>query len=301
MELMTLYKLNGSYLLKHSGYGSNIVEVDGKRFLDFKEGWLDKKPNTIVLISKGRRIKEYGSLSVEEYEKALEGITPEKRDCGGNPVFTPEERYAYDKFHEAYPPTYEDYEEQSIPTIVEYDITGNLSNQYIKPFRFLGNEPVKDNKVVYSYSPIVYKMAQEVSKQFGFEEVEDRYSDNTKGMKWSVPNHSKESLEYLKINGHYANSKVYCNGIAYGTYEECLGAYLKHIDSISAIFQHEKDMMNAVGIPVDKEVVVRKLESLKKRIAKIDTKRNSEEYPNTICANISELINIILVGETKQE
>jgi hypothetical protein len=140
-------------------------------------------------------------------------------------------------------------------------------------------------------------MAQEVSKQFGFEEVEDRYSDNTKGMKWSVPNHSKESLEYLKINGHYANSKVYCNGIAYGTYEECLGAYLKHIDSITDIFQHEKDMMNAVGIPVDKEAVVKRLESLKKRVAKIDAKRNSEEHPNTICANITELINTILVGE----
>ena len=181
MESMTLYKLNGSYLLKHSGYGSSIVEVDGKRFLDFKEGWLDKKPANVVLISKGRRVKNYGSLSVEEYFQALDGITPEKKDCGGSPIFTPEERYAYDKFLEAYQPVYEDYEEQTIPTIVEYDITGDLSNPYIKPFRFLGQEPVKNGKVVYSYAPIPYKMAQDIAKQFGFEEVADAsWSNNTR-------------------------------------------------------------------------------------------------------------------------
>lgn len=291
---MTLYKLNDSYLLKHSGYGSNIIEVDGKRFLDFKEGWLAEKPNTIVLISKGRRIKEYGSLSAEEYEKALEGITPEKKDCGGNPIFTPEERYAYDKFHEAYPPTYEDYEEQSIPAIVEYDITGNLSNEYIVPLRLIGQEPVKDNNVMYRYYPNIYKMAQEVAKQFGFEEVEDTFRDNTKGMKWSVPNHSKDTLEYMKLNTHYAKHKVARNGLMYGTYDECLSAYQAQIESISDIFQHEKDMMNAVGVPVDKETVVKKLENLKHRVAKINTKRSSEEQPHSICASITELINDIL-------
>lgn len=300
-ETMTLYKINGSYLLKHGTYGSSIVEVDGKRFLDFKEGWLDKKPTTISLISKGRRVKNYGSLSVEEYFQALDGITPEKRDCGGNPIFNPEERYAYDKFLEAYQPIYEDYEEQTTPTILEYDITGDLSNPYIKPLRFLGQEPIKDGKVVYSYTPIPYKMAQDIAKHFGFEEVDDAYRDNTKGMKWSVPNHSKDTLEYLKINGNYATGKLSLKGMTYGTLDECQALYISHIDKITGIFKHAKDMMNAVGVPLDKVAVITELESLKLRIAKINTKRNSDEQPHNVCASISKLINTILEGETKKE
>jgi hypothetical protein len=299
MEELTLYKINGSYLLKGSGYNSSIIEVDGKRYLDFKEGWLSEKPNTIATIRKGSRITNYGSLSVEEYQEALKGVTPEKKNCDGNPIFTPEERFIYEKFRESYQPVYEEYEEQLIPTIIEYDVTGNLSNQYIVPLRLLGLEPVKDKNVVYRYSPNIYKMAQTVAKEYGFEEIEDKYSENTKGMKWCVPDHSKGTLEYMKLNAHYAHKKVDSNGITCGTYEECLGAYLKHINAITSIFQHEKDMMNAVGVPVDKEAVVKKLEALKHRVANINAKRSSEEHPQNICANITELINSILNGETK--
>ena len=293
-----LKQVNGSWFLEIDSYGIYMVEVDGVRFKDFKEGWLDKKPETIKNIVKKSRITDYGNLKPEPYNLMLNELVT-KRDDDGYPVFeTLEEEYSYKKFISEHAPIYEKYEDFEDFEIIEVNITGITDNPYIQPYRFIGSKVInKDsNAVLYRYTASPYKMAQIIAKSFGLTEIEDSSwnNDKTKGWHWSCPSHSRDNLEFTKINGNYAEYKgMKFYSIEYGTYEECLSRYKEYEKNITDMFQKEVIKLQTKGSPIDKSMVIQELQNIKNSVVRIDYRRNSDITPYQISSRIQKFIDTL--------
>jgi len=284
-----LKKINNEYLIETDYYSSITIEIDGKRFLEFNRGWTQQKPKTIKIIEKKTRVIYYGELTPEEYKIEIDKLIP-KIDEDGYPVFENlEQEYKYKKFLECHKAVYENFEEKIDPEIIELDITGRTDNEFIIPFRFLGKKEIKDNEILYKYEPYPYKIAQKIASDFGFIEIA---GDNTIGMQWSTPEHSRKDLQYTKIAGRYAGydslPKFY--GISCGTWKECEETFNKHYNAIKDMFQKEIDRLNMVGKEYDKAKVLDELNLLKNMISKIDAKSKSTIKPWVIVTKINEFI-----------
>lgn len=289
-----LKKVNGSYLLEVNSYSPVTIEVDGKRVKDFKAGWLPIKPQSVKLVENRRRVVRYGALSVDGYEARLKELTKSRDEEG---YFSNiDEEYTFKKFVQDNPAEYEDYEDIQEFELVEYDVTGKTDNPFIIPYRFIGKEGGEDGAVLYQYNAQPYKLAQQIATELGLEEVPNETSwgnsDNTKGKKWSCPSHSRDNLQFTKVNGHYAGyDGLRFYGISAGSYEECLKRYNEHYRVIKEMFQNEIRKFDAEGKGYDKAQVLIKLEQFMNLVDQIDAKRGSKIQPNTVARRIKEFIN----------
>jgi hypothetical protein len=283
-----LKKINKEYLVETENHYKVTIEIDGKRFLDFKEGWISQKPKTIQIIKKETRVIFYGELTPEDYQVEIDKLIPSK-DNYDYPVFDNlDQEYAYKKFQENHKAIYEDYEEKIAPEIIEWDITGRTDNEFIIPFRFIGKAEVKDNETLYEYTPNPYKMAQEIAKKLKLKEIED---GKTNGMEWCVPDHSRDSLRFTNIAGNYANYES-LPGFhkTTGTWNECEEVYNKHYNAIKSMFEKEIKRLNSVGKKYDKAKIMGELELLKNMISKINVKTKSDIKPFEVVSKINKII-----------
>jgi len=288
-----LKKINDKYMVETDYYSGVIMEINGKRFSDFKSGWIPQKPKTIKIIEKKTRVISYGNLKPEDYEREIEKLGVIK-DEEGYPIFENlEQEYAYKKFCVNHEKVYEEYEEKITPEIMEWEITGRIDNEFITPFRFLGKKDVKDNETLYEYKPDPYKMAQTIANKLNLEEVsENVWGDNTQGMKWSIPDHSKKDLQFTKIAGEYADyhSLPKFRGISYGTWEECEKVYNRDYKAIKNMFEWGVAKFKAKGKNFDKAKMIKELESLKSMVNRINPKVKSELKPYFVVNEINKLI-----------
>lgn len=302
MYKVILYKVNGSYILK-TEYGKQNLLVDGKRILSFDEGWIGRRPKEIKRIVKKTRVSRYGDLSIEEYEK-------KRKEFESKGIYDPDtdkyvfpdlnDKYAYEQFLDTHPTVFEEYEDYEPVEIVEYDITGRLDLEpYIVPYRYIGKEPVKDGKILYKYIPNPYKMARKIANELGF--VESKYDNLPEGKFWYVPNHSRDTLEFMKINGHYVDYKSLpmFTGVVAGTWNECYAKYKHHYDSIKKLFLIELKRIEE-GKNVDLGKVLDFLYDVKKSLSNIEPKSKSYSTYRSLSNKIDKFIDK-LIGLEKEE
>lgn len=286
-----LKKINNEYLIEIEHYAGVTIEVDGKRFLGFKKGWIPQKPNLIQIVENKTRVISYGELKPEDHEVEIEKLI-QKKDEDGYPIFENlDQEYAYKKFNENHIAVYEKYEEKTTPEIIEWEITGRMDNEFIIPFRFIGKvEANADNEPLYEYKPNPYKLAQAIAKELKLEEV---YGEDTSGMKWCVPDHSKKDLQFTKIAGKYADydSLPRFYNISCGTWNECEKAYNLHYNAIKNMFQKEIKRLNLEGKKYDKAKILERLNFLIGMIRKIDAKIKSDVKPHNVIIEINKLID----------
>lgn len=276
-------------------YRGRELKIDGKRFKNFEEGWLPKKPEKIFEVANRSRVIAYGTLSPEKYAAQKAKLEEQRTSAPGSDYTTwksIEDEFAWRKFLDQHPARTEQYEEFLPVEIVEYDITGNTSNPYIIPMRFCGSEnDIKDEKILYRYMPNPYEFAKLVGIEFNLEEVEDKtFLENTKGRKWSLSK-SDTQFKYLKINGNYCSGDgFYLRQVSAGTWNECTAAHEENMNRIRGFFEKAVNLLNAEGKKYDKKLVIDRLETIRRRVLKIDSKARSEERPSQIANFILQII-----------
>jgi hypothetical protein len=288
-----LKNINGNYILE-SDYTINCIEVDGKRYKNFKSGRLEKKPISIKEIKKRSRPVRYGELTPAGYDKQIKALLAKSDHNEGEYWDNIDDEYAYKKFREDHPSEYEEYEEENIVEVIEYQIAGKTDNPYIIPYRLLGDHSHKECEL-YRYEPHPYKMAQAIAIELGLEEVEARvWSDNTPGMKWSAKPGSK-TLEFMKMNNSYiSNGGHRFNGIMAGTYDECAKRYNDHIDWIRDTFSKAIKKYKAEGKMFNRPNMVKKLEYLKRLSLDMDTKKSSRVSQYKMSQEIEAALKALL-------
>lgn len=302
MTRIILKKINDSYLLEFPFKAD--IEIDGKRILDFKEGWLSEKPKTIKLLKTEKKPIKYGKYSPDEFSKKLDSLVS-SYDYYGKPIFeTLEDEYKYKKLKQENPPEYVEETIKEDLEIVEYDITGRTDNPFIKPFRFVGKEPIKEGKILYKYEPNPYEMAQSIAKQLGFSEVKGIMSVMfTKGKKWSVSESHHDTLEFLNINGEYVPKAELPTfyPIYAGTYEECLREYNNQMAKLRKIFEDRKNKIELKGKSFDAYEVVDRLEKIRDRMKIIKTLRKYTMDYGALKTEVDNLIYEIKMSKEIKE
>jgi len=292
---LILYKINGSYLLK-GGSGQDFL-IDGREVKSFTEGWLEEKPKEVKVKREKRRAVAYGDLTPEEFNKKKENLLKKAVSYDEyNELLWATLEDEYKKFIQEHPAKIEKYIDYEECEIIEYDITGRTDIKWIKPFRFIGENPVNNrNEVLYLYNPYYYEMAQEIAKKYGFEEVKDSSftREDTLGKKWSVPDHSRGDLRFLKINGHYPFKKGLTSIRIKGTFDECYKQFQEDYRKIEKVFRDALTELEAKGKSFDKAKVIVFLRDVKRRIKDLDIKRKDYVAKKVLLEKIEEFINII--------
>lgn len=313
--MMTIKQLHNKYLFQF-GYEKNI-ELNGKRHLKVIDIWSDEKPETLFIVGSESYI-DYWTRTVgfnkpqeitnEDYQASklmLESKgtyhTADDDDCDdpGWEFNEIADEVEYKRFLKEWVPTYGHREKLEPVEFTIVNIEGNTSNPFIVPFRYCGSsQDLKDNEVLYKYTAHPYNLLQLIGKKLGFEEVEDKtWNDSiTVGMKYSIPSHSRNNLDFIKINGHYARESFQGSyyGISVGTWEECNKQYEAHRDKIQKAFEYEKKLIEAKGETLDKKDVVEKLEKIRSRVSGIESKRATYLNKGLAVNAVNDLIKEIL-------
>lgn len=305
---VTVRKIKDSYKVSVDSYSQISIVIDGKRFDDFKEGWMPSMPTEILSVSTKYEIESFSdengnSQTPAAYDIGIKKLTANATRGGAYEYWefpSLEAEYEYKKYVKQWTPMQVLKEIFDPCKIVFHDITGNIDNEYIVPFRFIGKEPVKDDKILHLYTANPYRIACQIATELGFQEVEDDTwgKDGTAGMKWCVPDHSKDTLRFLKINKKYANydSLPRFSNLE-GTYEECLQRYERDRVEIGKLFQHALNLMHAVGKTIDKAQVAEKLKGFSSSLQQVEARKSDVNRLIGIRLCIGEYINELLSSE----
>lgn len=278
MLKINVYKVNDKYLMKLDGYGTiPKIKINGIIHEDFKEGYTNKKPLQVYNIVSMREISHYINsdstnhkvMTKEARDKEYEELLKKCKSNDDDDDYlweTLEDEYNYRKFIKMWTPVFKESIVNEKVKLVYHDISGNHSNKYITAYRFLGSIKTKDEETLYQYNPNPYELAQSIAGELGFKEVDDRaYGKETKGMKWSVPDHSKSKLQFLKVNGEYTDYKSLgdFHGVVVGTFKECEDVYKSQEQKIRNLFTKELKKLKAKGQAFDKHKVIKELENIR--------------------------------------
>jgi len=302
---MRVKKIIDKYLIESGLYNTDL-EVDGYLIEGIERNesfWTNEEPKEIIKLEKTTRVISYGELTPEEYPEQLEKAKGNySYDWNSDIKFDSlDDEFVYKKFLEEHKPVIEQYTKRTPIDFTVVEITGRTDNKFITPYRFLRKENHQVNDSLYEYIPEPMEMAREIANEYGFVEVED--GKETKGLYWSVPNHSKDTLRFLKINGLYSHSKLpqWRNepkfaGISAGTWEECEKAYKVHVRLIDCVFKEAKTIYLAQGVGIDLAKVTEKLQYFTNLVGRIDAKSRSEVNPRTVQNLILEFKQELLNG-----
>lgn len=242
---MILKRINDVYLLVAEGYRESWIEVDGKEYKNFTEGWIAEKPKEIYVLKDETVVVAFGDLTPDEYHACCAKLKGDGYNEEGDSWSDLDREFTYRRFVLNHPAKYEHRRISTRVDPVEIDITGRTDNPYIIPFRFLGNEVTPEVRQPYLYRPNPFEMAKTIAAEFGLELVED---SNVTGWTWSVPEHSRATLEYLKVSGKYSAYKRHLHGFSMmtGAWEECENRYRQHMQNIRDLFAEEVVKMEVV-------------------------------------------------------
>jgi hypothetical protein len=298
---MKVLKIHDKYKIMPTGYGSFTYKINGAIFEGITSEqpcWMEEEPTEIIKLEKSTRTVSFGLLSPEDYIIEINRLieNTHTNDYGGLIFPDLEKEYEYKKFVSEHPPTTEPFLKETTVDFFIAEITGDTSNPYITPYRFLNTKNKKVDDSLYEYIPNPMKLARDIAPKYGFVEVEDKMSENTKGLLWSVPKHSQDTLRFIKVNGKYMDSLLpkwrsepKFTGVSAGTLEECLKAYNQHYLLIDNLFKQAKLEYDAQGRSVDRKKVVDELQKISSLLDGVDTKAKSEIKTWQIQAKIKEL------------
>jgi len=300
---ITVKKVGPTYLIETN---EKDIKYNGKIYRRVEKAQFVEAPYEIKRIYSSRRITEYVPFDEEsdtllafQYDmhikKLLEGSTYNRNDERVFPNIDAE--YKYKKFIESYKPVFEEYEKEEDITFHVVEIIGRTDVHGITPFRLIGEDPVKDDEILYEYQADPVYIARIIADKYGFEEVSDTRKDATKGMKWNT---SHKDLEFMKINEEYVGTEFRGVGKGFydiyaGTFDECYARYSKHYDMIDAVFARAKRLFEAEGETLNRADVVRSLEKIRDVVNKIDSKVRTQGDHQAAKKQISDLIKRLMM------
>lgn len=285
---MILKRINSAYLLISQDWRERWIEVDGREYKEFTEGWLTEKPKEIYTITTDTTPVSFGDLTPKEYHERCDELKSLGYDEEENSWRDLDREYTYRKFVQLHPAKYETRTIKTLVTPVEIDITGRTDNPYITPFRFLGNEATPEVNQPYIYRPVPFEMAKTVASEFGLELVEESQGGRT----WSVPEHSRKDLEFLRVGGNYSQYKKHLKGFPplTGTWEECEARFLEHMQNIRNLFAEEVAKMGTtLKSPA---AVISALREIQSQLAPL---RKAKQY-SLVLLRIEQSIDDVIKG-----
>lgn len=293
MELI-VKQINETYLIDLPGYWYKDIVIDGVRHNNVKgEYILENKPEKIQYVTKHTVTVSYGALTPSEYDfrcnAILKGDDEDSLDI--------EREYQLKRLRADNPPVTEEVERLNDFDLIFYNITGDISNPYITPFRYLGKNPIDKNKILYRYTPNLYKLAATVAERFDFTGLDAkpfRQEPDSTGRFWTCPDHCRDNLRFMKINGKY---KFYDQRIQTyvfdGSYEECLARYKKDLKSIEDAFAIESIILDSAGKNFDKKMLLEALLEIQSKVNQIIPAAKSKVLPSNVGRDITQLLDKI--------
>ena len=270
---MIVKQINDSFLLETgaNSYWAKDYVIDGVRHEKVHGSYvLAECPREIYHVCTKERVVSYGELSPEDYRLAEREILNGKSD---EDYLDFETEYKLKKFRAEHQAKFEQVEYSEPVEFEVHNITGNVSNPFIVPYRYLGKEPIKEGKVLYRYTPNPWVMAKQIAEKYGFkEELESKPGTKT----FCCPSHSTKDLRFLKISNKYV---FYENSISTssldGSYGECLERYERDWNRIDKEFSNQNIILNSVGESFDKKMVIEELQSLRRTVNSMITTSKS--------------------------
>lgn len=306
MKRIELYCINGKYLIK-ADFSNNDFLIDGKRYLEVTSAWLPEKPKEAFVISTDSRAVSYGDLTPEQYNEKIKELRSHivSSDDDYEKWDSLESEFAYKKFCSEHPAKWENYEKREPIEFIEIEITGRDDNKYIRPYRLIGKWPVKKDKgCLYAYFPTAYDMAVDLGLEYGIKDLDDSTMEHSfpkdGNLYFSVPNHSKKDLEFMKINGEFVHYPLkhsrYFMGLSAGTWEECEAAYKRDCDVIRGIFEKAIAERNRKSLATVGDLV-KTLNRLEEIIESIMPSKGSSRQKINALNVIGEFKNNVLSGK----
>jgi hypothetical protein len=115
-----------------------------------------------------------------------------------------------------------------------------------------------------------------------------------------VPDHSKDTLRFLKVGSAYASG--YDNlprflGITVGSYEECYKRYKQHYDAIKEVFVNAKNkILSKNKLLSNAYAVIKELEDIGHSVSMMKVKTSSPVSVEKIVNRLNVLIKKIAQG-----
>jgi hypothetical protein len=299
MTELKVIKVAGSYVLKVLSAGWNSwYEIDGVKFKDAQDVVFQEPPEYSWKFTTNSRLHNYKRddgqlLSIESYKEKIGELTKDCA-CSGEPIFDSlEQEYEYKKFVQSCQPVYvEDITKE--PVKLDFQEYGESRNKYIVSMRFVGQDI---SNCLFQYIPNAVLMAQEVAREYGFEQIEDNtWNDKTKGFKFSIPTHS--GIRYMKVNAQYVCDDTFrLSSVSAGTLSECEEAYKKDRAKLESLFSKQKSLIETRDF--DAQAFYADILTLEGKIRSIDYRRNAVmNYRGAL--NFAEAIKEKLLSKTKE-
>jgi len=294
------------YIDLTSTYGYDYYIVNNEKTQEKKLSCVEIK--TIIGVQIQQQLTHYvdkdsNKLSIDDFQEKTKELLKESEytDYDGRTWNTIEDKHNYEKFIDKWDAIKKEVHKE---TVLEYTLEEYPESpipSYIKPYRLISNDKQNVNKCLFRYFAMPIKMAIEIANKHNFIRVDDvTFSkENTTGMKYSIPTHSK--LRYMKINGKYVvnDSMNRFYGIQTGTLDECITRYNEHYNKIEKIFLTQKNLIENPDIPENyREEIYDKLKSILYSVSSIMPKAKSYSYKSQSISKINDLMNE-LVKEPK--
>jgi len=231
-------------------------------------------------------------ISDDDYNKTknvfLEFVTTDSSNTTGILKFPSlQDEVAYNRFIRNYEKHYLP-EEKNNELIVIIDKTISTGNRYIKSMRLIGKDI---SNPTCHYIPNPYELVKDIGEAMGFKNLKESGLYKNDGLNWSVPDHSRNTLEYMKICGSYISKKFHFVSIS-GTLIECEDRYTQHANLIKEVFQIQLDIINETPLP-NKGLVSLSLERIKNKIFNLDIKVSGANDKRYLLKEIQDLIDTL--------
>lgn len=294
-----VYRVADDSYLVDTGYAVTEIEIDGVRLKDFRTGTIEKCPESINKISNEGVTIEYKSqfdgtvISVDEYNSRSESVRSK-----GNLTYDDEmyfesidDEYAYKKFFREWKGVVE-YREKIISCpIIHIDVRSKSDNKYIKPYRLI-NGTMKDPLYVMNINAM--EIARELADKYGYKYLE--HDSDAPKREWSVPNHSRDTLKFMKVGGKYAQlgNIVGISVGAVGTYDELTLKFNQEYAKVEQWFKNSEDKLFPKGVDrLSATRLIELIESAKMSLVRIRTYKSDEASKSSALRNINEAIQML--------
>ena len=298
-SVLNFYKIGEAWLLIDGfecGYGYEF-EYNGKLVKDAKPITFSEAPKCVV------KIKHYNDFICAKNEKG-ETLTPEQWESLRAQLYlydsemenwpSLDAEFAYRKFEREWEKVFAPSSEADVLEFQVVDLGTENLPPYTTPIRLANPDTNNRNFGLFTYSPNRMEMMCKMSLKYGITYCGE---NSQKGRCWSIPNHSKTDLDFIKVNDAYARSAKGMIVGCIGTLEECQNLHNKNLLLMEEFWSIESAKLD--DSPIKKESrgrVIQNLESIYSTLCKVESKQNT--YQSFISAR-----NAVksLIGEISKE
>lgn len=301
MNSINVYKTpSGNWVIEklNSNYsGTQLFSINGReenipagQNVEIKD-----KPTSIIKIESKTEISHYKNsataiLPVQEYDNSIFELK-KKEYCVDDEYSweSLEDEFAYKKFVQTWKPIYKQVKVESVYEIVFKELPVSIYD-FIVPYYQFGGQSLSNPTCIYT-APTV-RMLIAAAEKYGFTRLENRASyEMTKGKKWSYD----DSLQYIKINGHYPLAKDVDKWWARtDTYEKCIELYNEHSKFVDDLFSKESRLIDNEPITENERAeILTSLKVVQSHLSEVEPKNKSYNDYNLAVTKLRNVIDRI--------